>query len=255
METQKTFLVEEFNAPLFIEFTTKLSKISKTVYLRINENVIQSDLYNSSKTEIKMASIERDSVFHFSENPDKEIKMTFFLVPTFWKVIKMFKSENLKLELLCDEQDDCYLVEKIKVYNDDTEIEYHCSDHSLEYQDLKPEVKDSLKKGGSDSLSVTLDAKDIDSIIKFFSLDETDGKVKIMAKKGNLVAKGSKYESIIKRDIGTESFSGVWLSEKYFSVLDGETYTASFSNDPNSNRTVFKSEDSETCCVFSNISN
>ena len=128
-------------------FINRVKLIDSFVYMKIKDGQITSAVYLPQRDAVKSHAVECDKIFQISEWPDTdlEMKVAFFEGAKVIEAIKHFDADAIKGELEFIEQEGELIASSLRMFNDELEIKLSCSEPSLGFKDLTPEVSVSGK--------------------------------------------------------------------------------------------------------------
>jgi hypothetical protein len=253
----KKIILKSVNLTNLIQFLSKMTKLNKCVYFRLNESHLSSDLYYHDKTALKFSKISTEQFVSSNELTSKNLHITLPNASNFIKLLSYFNPKCTNFELTIDSVQDGLsgntidLVALIKISDETTEIEYGCGDHNIEYPDLPNDDKIRALLDTKDSiLNFNITHEKILAIQQFFNIDNLvdgykSGAINIKIQNGKIKLSGSKYNTILS-DTDLKDFSGVNLATDSFSFLDNEDYNIFIMED----KVIFVSDDSNTQIII-----
>lgn len=253
MATNKKIEFQAKNVKAFTAWLKRFSSIDNSLLLEIDEknSAFVAKTYNEERSVVKMSKINFDDagLLTKSGKDAKRIKVGFFNIPRFIKIIDQFNDAEFTLTVNYDE-----------VVNDDNSVQFAGKDVQLKNKTLKMSIDctslnifkyitDELFTGTIAAMDATgefeLSKANIEKLNSLCGLDSDHKFMEFKFVDGEVLAAGKSFQLQIEEKKVPDAAINIFKDQ--FANIDVENYDVQLGED----RLIFNSKDSETTTVIS----
>lgn len=231
-----------------VSFINRVKLIDSFIYMKMDQEKIQSAVYLPQRDAVKFHSVETDKVFNtkgdWGFNSDKELKIAFFDGSKVIDAIKHFESDAIRGEIEFIENDEDYVASTFRIFNDELEITLSCSEPSIGFKDLTTDQIGAIFSTDGSKFNFDMDTYTLGKVKNLFTLDKEET-FSINASGTGVNVKGKTFSAVINQT--SEGNGDVTVYKKYLSLLDKEEQKVFVSD----SKVVFTSSESETVLTIS----
>ena len=214
-----------------VKFIKRLLSIDSSIYLKLQNGKITSDVYTPDKCVVKTQTIDVSDVFaldldSYEPYKDKLVKIAFFQGKKLVEMMEQFNG-GFSAEITLSESNDGYLANTFKMFDsDELEINLVCSDPALTFEDFTEEQIGSIFNFDDYSCKFSLTSADKSSLKLLLSLEKDVDTFEMQFNDElGVQFKGADIKrKLITGDLDLVDGGKVILSKKYFNFLDEEDY-------------------------------
>lgn len=211
-----------------ISMSKSLLTITNSLYLKLSENTVSSDVFNPGHDVIKNYQIATDLLLK-GDKIQNPIKVGFFEGKTFIDILSHFGPSQLIMDINFQKLEETgeYFAESVVLRDDSLKMTLPCLDPSLSFLEIPTEVKQSLYNTSDEIVNFELSADSLTKIQKLIEFDNknTDDILRIYGDKSGIHFAHKNFDFIASRT-QVEPFS-VSTYKRYLSLVDKSNYNVS----------------------------
>lgn len=212
------------------KFIKRLLSIDSSIYLRLENGKITSNVYMPDRDVVKTQSIDITEVFVIDEESyapykDKCVKIAFFQGNKFIDMMSQFDGA-FSAEISLVENVDGITATSFRMFdNDELEIDLICSDPALTFEDIPQDKLDIIFDKTEYVCKFSLTNEDKSSVKSLLGLEKDSETFEMVCDDVGVKVKGAQVKrKLHTSDLESNSSSKIILSKRYFNFLDNEDY-------------------------------
>jgi len=239
--------LKKINVTALAAYVNKLLNVDDFIYLTVKGINTSSLAYLPEKDAIKLQETSTIELFEAEDGehgwPEGTLKIAFFNGAKFLEALKHFGGMNLTGEIAFQEVgDNEYVATSFHLLADELKIRCLCSDPSLGFDDLSPDVIKNIFSVDDRVFEFEVEPFHIDKLRNLFKLEKEVTTFRVAVDNAGIKFKGDSYEILVSDQVQQETPSEVIFYKKYVDLFDSESYKVAVCG----NKGIFRSKDTSS---------